>query len=903
MNLYAFSSCLQLFSTHLSRAALLCTLALLALFLPINVYAQQNVIDISGAWMVRLADGHCRQGTLPGTMDTNRLGSAPADTTETTHLTRAYSYKGAATYSRGIVIPKSWKCRHVTLFLERTKPSWLYLDGQLIDSCNDISTPQRYVLPRKLKPGPHLLTIVVDNSRGVPSQLYASSHAYTEDTQTNWNGIIGRMELRAEEIRQGKDGVGQVKDGVGQGSMAATTDQRTASASVRPRLTTDGHHFFDNGKMVFLRGKHDACVWPQTGHVPMDTASWFAYLRLLTSYGINHVRFHSWCPPEAAFVAADSLHVYLQPELPFWGDFNEKDSVLMTFLHKEGMNILREYGRHPSFAMMALGNELWGSVPAMRRFVDDFRRVAPQILFTFGSNYYLGYQGIQPGMDYVTTCRLGGEAWGAYNTHTRGSFSFADAADGGMINHWRPNTSMNFDAACNTATVPVISHETGQFQSYPDFDREIPEYQGVLRPYNMSVFRQRLSRAGMLDQMQAFHRASGAWAVELYKADIEMDLRTRNMAGFQLLDLQDYPGQGSAYVGVLDANLRDKGLVTPERWRQWCAPVVPLLVADSLCWAENDTLRMKVEVANYSRQSLAGKTLRWTLEVLNSRSAAPQSTGMEGTLTLPDGEGLISVGALPRTSGAEVLRRVRTAIGEGWQRASLRLTLAIAGTDYRNSYQLWCYPDDDLEQAKKGILITRQMTDAVVRRLAQGARVLWMPDTTALKNTVGPLFITDYWNYRMFKTICENNHKAVSPGTLGILTDPNHPLFNSFATESHTNWQWFPVVKASRPLVLDNLPADYRPIVQVIDNIERNHRLGMVFEFRVGRGSLLMCMSDLDQAAAHPEGRAFYLSLLRYMHSSAFSPATSFSWSELHSLLTDNVKEGKINQLFNTTEY
>lgn len=900
MNIYAFSIRLQQhLSGRLSQTTLLRTLALLAvftLFLPLCVFAQQDVIDISGTWTVRLADGQSRQVMLPGTTDTNHLGSTPADTTETTHLTRAYSYKGAASYSRGIVVPKTWKHRRVTLCLERTKPSWLYLDGVLIDSCNDISTPQRYVLPRKLKAGPHLLTIVVDNSRGVPSQLYASSHAYTEDTQTNWNGIIGRMELWAEDMRQEKNGVGQ-------GSRTEHPDTCTASARVRPRLTTDGHHFFDNGKMVFLRGKHDACVWPQTGHVPMDTASWFSYLRLLTSYGINHVRFHSWCPPEAAFVAADSLHVYLQPELPFWGDFNEKDSVLMTFLHKEGMNILREYGRHPSFAMMALGNELWGSVPAMRRFVDDLRRVAPQILFTFGSNYYLGYQGIQPGMDYVTTCRLGGEAWGAYNTHTRGSFSFADAADGGMINHFRPNCPMNFDAACNTATVPVISHETGQFQSYPDFDREIPEYQGVLRPYNMSVFRRRLSRAGMLDQMAAFHRASGAWAVELYKADIEMDLRTRNMAGFQLLDLQDYPGQGSAYVGVLDANLRDKGLVTPERWRQWCAPVVPLLIADSLCWAENDTLRMSIEVANYSGLSLAGKTLRWTLEALGPQTAATQSIGMEGSLTLPGGEGLISVGALPRTSGAEVLRRVRAAIGEGWRRASLRLTLAIAGTDYRNSYQLWCYPDDDLAQAKKGILITRQMTDAVVKRLQQGARVLWMSDTTALKNTVGPLFITDYWNYRMFKTICENNHKAVSPGTLGILTDPSHPLFNSFATEGHTNWQWFPVVKSSHPLVLDNLPADYRPIVQVIDNIERNHRLGLVFEFRVGRGSLLVCMSDLDQAAAHPEGRAFYLSLLRYMHSPSFAPATSFSWSELCRLLTGNVKEGKLHQLFNTTQY
>lgn len=871
---------------HVSAIVWLRTLVLMALCLPFDLHAQPSTIDLSGTWTVRLgAEARSVSVRLPGTTDTNHLGAIPADTTETTHLTRAHRYKGAAAYSRDFVIPKAWKHCRVTLLLERTKPSWLYLDGKLIDSCNDISTPQRYVFPQKMKPGRHLLTIVVDNSRGVPTQLYASSHAYTEDTQTNWNGIIGRIELSAEEARKE--------------NFAADRNDRF----VKPRLTTDGHHFYDNGKMVFLRGKHDACVWPQTGHVPMDTASWFCYLRLLTDYGINHVRFHSWCPPEAAFVAADSLHIYLQPELPFWGDFNERDSVLMTFLHKEGMNILKEYGHHPSFAMMALGNELWGSVPAMQRFVNDFRCVAPQICFTFGSNYYLGYKGIQPGMDYITTCRLGGEAWGAYNTHTRASFSFADAADGGLLNHLRPNTSMNFNAACNTAAVPVISHETGQFQSYPDLDREMPEYQGVLKPYNMAVFRRRLARAGMLDQMKAFHQASGAWAVELYKADIEMDLRTRNMAGFQLLDLQDYPGQGSAYVGILDANLHDKGYVSPERWRQWCAPVVPLLVADSLCWAEGDTLRMNVQIANYSGQSLAGKRLRWTLEAMHPSSNDAQSIDMEGTLPLPDGEGLIDVGMLPCNRVAEVLRRVRTAVGKDWRRASLRLTLSVTGTSYRNSYQLWCYPDDNLEKAKQGILITRQMTDDVVKRLEQGARVLWMPDTTELKNTVGPLFITDYWNYRMFKTICENNHKAVSPGTLGILTDPNHPLFNSFATENHTNWQWFPVVKASHPLVLDNLPADYRPLVQVIDNIERNHRLGLVLEFRVGRGNLLVCMSDLDEAARHPEGRAFYLSLLRYMHSSAFAPTTAFEWTTLHNLLTGNVKEGELKQLFNTTQY
>ena len=283
----------------------------------------------------------------------------------------------------------------------------------------------------------------------------------------------------------------------------------------------EGAHFYANGHPVFLRGKHDAAVWSLTGHVDMTVEGWIKYLGTCKEYGINHVRFHSWCPPEAAFVAADSLGIYLQPELPFWGSFDDKDETLMKFLHQEGENILREYGHHPSFRMMALGNELWGSIDKMKEFVDDFRKIAPDKYYTFGSNYYLGYQGVKEEMDYFTTCRIGGEGWGKYNTHSRGSFSFADAYDGGMINHFHPNTSMNFDEACDKwaspqpwqkkdgkAGIPIISHETGQFQTYPDF-REIKKYTGVLYPYNFEIFRRRLAAAGMLSQADDFHKASG----------------------------------------------------------------------------------------------------------------------------------------------------------------------------------------------------------------------------------------------------------------------------------------------------------------------------------------------------------------------------------------------------------
>ena len=844
------------------RIVLIVSLGLMSLSM------QAQSISLAGEWNVELeksgsafskskraSQGEVNRAILPGTIDTNHLGFAPKDTMETTHLTRLYAYKGAARYSRTINIPKDWKKKPVELFLERTRPTWVYVDGELVDSCNFISTPQRYLLPKKVKPGKHLLEIVVDNGRGVPDQVYGSSHAYTEDTQTNWNGIIGeiRLEVKSEE-------------------------RRVKNSNVLPDFAKDFHikgaHFYANGHRIFLRGKHDAAVWPLTGHVEMSVEGWMKYLGTCKEYGINHVRFHSWCPPEAAFVAADSLGIYLQPELPFWGSFDKKDERLMAFLHQEGENILREYGHHPSFRMMALGNELWGDIDKMKELVDDFRKIAPDKYYTFGSNYYLGYQGIKEGMDYFTTCRIGGEGWGKYNTHTRGSFSFADAYDGGMINHFHPNSTMNFDEACDKAGIPIISHETGQFQTYPDY-REIKKYTGVLHPYNLEVFRRRLAAAGMLSQADDFHKASGLWSVKLYKADIEMDLRTRNMAGFQLLDIQDYPGQGSAFVGILDAFMESKGITTSEEWRQWCSPVVPLLEMKKFCFEDGEKIQAKVKVANYGGTSLYGKKLMWKIG---------DAEGVMNIFTYD--EGLIDVGILDEEISAD-------------KPAKLNVSLNIEGTEARNSYELWVYPKKALE--KKGIIIARDLNQEVVKVLEKGGKVLWMPDS--LPYTVGGLFQTDYWNYRMFKTICENNKKKVSPGTLGILTNPEHPIFKGFPTEMHTNWQWFPVIKESHPLVLDNFAKDYRPIVQVIDNIERNHKLGLVMEWKVGAGKLLVCMSDLEKAAKYPEGKAFYQSVIDYMRSADFNPSAEITVDELEKKLAEKPRQVSLKELNNISQY
>lgn len=918
---------------------------------------QRERISLNGTWQFSLdpqrtlkaTDNFTETVALPGTTDTNRKGNALTKKDETTHLSRLYSYEGLAWYRREIVIPDGWKKKTIRLHLERTKPSTLYVDGERITSLDNISTPQVYTLPA-LKPGKHQLALAVDNSQqAVPPQIVSNSHAYTEDTQTNWNGIIGNIYLEAlnaltinefsietkadqheVSVTLGVDGlvkkntevrfilvpwgsdIGYIiarkiltKDKTNQHRMRITYRNDTLAlwSEFHPQLyrmrievanndeaekpfgirtfTAKGTQFYINDHLTFLRGKHDACVFPLKAHVPMEVSEWRRYLQICKGYGINHIRFHSWCPPEACFVAADIEGVYLQPELPFWGDFNKDDHKLMNFLIKEGINILNTYGHHPSFVMFALGNELWGDIPTMKSFSDTFRKMQPTRLYTFGSNYYLGYQGWKEGMDYFTTCRVGGEKWGKFNTHTRGSFSFADTFDGGYLNSTYPNSRMDFAEAIAKCPVPVISHETAQFQTYPDYS-EISKYRGVLYPYNMEVFRSRLEQAGMGDQAADFHKASGAWSLRLYKADIEMDLRTKGFGGFQLLDLQDYPGQGSAYVGILDAFMETKGLTTPQEFRQWCSPVVPLAIMDKFCWKANEPFKAEIKLAQYTEQPLANACLNWQL--------GDQS----GSIAIAsDSVGLFSVGHL-QLDFSQYDKPTR-----------LNLTLSVENSPYKNTYPVWIYPANvETETIGKGIVVAHALTAEVEKRLQAGAKVLFMPDTTQLRSlTVGGLFQTDYWNYRMFKTISEKNKRPVSPGTLGILTRPEHPLFREFPTDAHTNWQWFPMIKDSRPFMLDNTAASYRPIVQVIDNIERNHKLGLIFEFSVGKGRLLVCMTPLDSLQQFPEAKQLYRSVLAYMQSSDFQPTTHITVSDLRKLLTTEVTEGQIGKLDNISPY
>lgn len=904
-------------------------------------------IQLAGEWESSL--GTCR---LPGTTDENRLSERNRDTLVTYQLTRLYPYSGKVIYTREINIPESFRGKKLFLMMERTKPSTVWVDGDSIGSYGHLYAPHRYELPA-LAVGKHQLKIRIDNSpTSVPKEIQGS-HAWTDATQTNWNGILGEFYIEAVpvsyiqsvqvypevdkkqalvivEVDADKDGKAILDvDGYAWNTSETHTlssqqlavrlkkgrnrielpvnmgdkpllwsefhpalyklnitlragknrDSRMVDFGMR-KFEVEGTQFVINGYKTFLRGKHDACVFPLNGYGPMDVASWQRVFRVAKQYGINHYRCHSFTPPRAALEAADIEGIYYQIELPLWGYIKRENTVLNDFLKREGDMLLEHFGNHPSFMMLGLGNELDAEIDVVREWLDDFRNQDNRHLYCFGSNNNLGWKGPQDGEDFFVTCRVGGGD--GYKTHVRTSFAYVDAEKGGILNNTRPATDKDYSGAIAHCPRPVVGHENCQFQIYPDYG-QIEKYTGVLHPYNLEIFRDRLKENHLSSQAKTFHQATGHFSIECYKADMEYAFRTPGFGGFQLLDLQDYPGQGSALVGILDAFMDSKGIVAPETFYGFCAPLVPLVLMKDHCWLNTQPLHIDVALSNYVegdwnepvRWSLVSDNGVWKRDGVLMASIPQGKVGKAGSIDL-------SLSGLKEAQ---------------------RLTLTLTTGKYRNYYHLWVYPDETAE-SEGSVHVASFLNDDLRKRLESGASVLLIPDHDSIvAQSVGGMFTPDYWNYSMFKTISENAGKEVSPGTLSILTDPGHPLLKYFPTECHSDWQWWSITRNSRPMILNATRGEYRPLIQVVDNIERNHKLGLVFEFAVGKGKLLVCMTDLQAIAGTPEGNQFRTSLLRYMKSDAFHPTEQLAWKELDALFHTDINQRQIIGVKNESDY
>ncbi len=933
--------------------------------------SEGSVLSLTGTWSLALdperigeeQGWHGRPLTtdsilIPGTLDVAGKGPLNLDR-RADRLTRVRDYSGPAWYQTRFELPGSWQGRRVLLAMERTKASTVWLDGRKVGSQKSLVAEQVFDLGCNIGQGSHLLTVRIDNSERPP---VGDPHQLSDATQTNWNGILGYVELRARdvvwiervrvvpdvtakqavvELEIGRDGSLPLQGGElefvvrrwnvadADGIEARTLKARFAAdqdicrvvlplgedaplwsehspalhrLAIRLSATNagdfrevdfglrefkaEGTQFCINGRATFLRGKHDACVFPLTGHAPMEVGEWLRVMRIAKDWGINHYRFHSWCPPRAAFAAADMLGIYLQPELPLWGALSsppagsdadvemrraEGDATERTdYLLGEGQGLMRAYANHASFVMFALGNELSGERGAMRALLDEIAKLEDRVLLAEGANNFLWAPSLAPGDDFwITNQTAGHYKAGCYfpdgrDKAVRGSFAVHTK---GHVNNRHPSSCFDYRSAIAEVPVPVIGHESGQYQVYPAFD-EIVKYTGVLRAHNFELYRERLEQAGMLDQWRDFHRASGALAALCYREEIEAALRTPGMGGFQLLDLQDFPGQGTALVGMLDAFMDSKGLIEPAEWREFCAPIVPLLRMQKVDWTQAETFKGQVEVANYGPGPLGNALLEWRLV---------DDTGK----TLEGGRlqaGVLAQGGLTR------MGEIAFSLARFDKAVELTLILDLPSGAARNRHRFWVYPERQPMDVAPDVLVTRSLNRTAIRALESGRKVLLFADQQGLARSIPGAFQPDFWCYPMFR-------KYDPPGTLGLLVDEDHPALRQFPTRFHSDWQWHPIVRHGCAMVLDGTPKDFRPIIQVIDNFERNHKLALAFEARVGEGRLLACSGALFNQPDSPACRQLLSSLLAYAAGDDFQPGQELTLDELVAVLAPKPDE------------
>ena len=838
---------------------------------------------------------------------------------------------GAAWYRRTVIIPDKWKGQWVTLHLER--PHWesrIWIDGVYRGSNDSLSVPHEYDLGNSLDPGPHTLLIRVDNR--MIHNIGPNSHSIGDHTQGNWNGIVGAITLfpapairlrRADvypsisrrsaiihitvENTTGMEITARVEIASESGTANAMQAQQTfgvgvtnlsieyrfdqatglwdefspslVQLEVRLIATIYGRAFTDslalrtglrsvsisgtqlsiNGRPVFLRGTLECCVFPLTGYPPTDRSSWQRLYGQAKAHGLNHIRFHSWCPPEVAFDVADEMGVYLQIECSTWANQGAEVGIDPDFdqwLYREGERIVNAYGNHPSFIMMAYGNEPAGRLDEfLGAWVSYWKMRDGRRVYTSGAGWPMLEEN-----DYHNTPIPRVQAWGQ-ELQSR-------------INSRPPETLTDYSQFVADKGKPVVSHEIGQWCAFPNFD-EIRKYTGAFRARNFEIFRDFLSNNHLGDQAHEFLIASGKLQVECYKEDIESALRTTGFAGFQLLGLSDFPGQGSALVGVLDAFWDSKGYVSAEQFREFCSETVPLLRMRKRYWTLSETFTGEVEIAHFGAEDIEHATITWALceeaarvPAFEANSAAPRviATG-SSTVRIPTGGLSLAEGICCDLSSFQPATRYSASVsvsGEG------RAT-------HSNRWDIWVF-DDSLVLDAGSTHVSSSLDRETIRILESGESV-FLEIPPPLVNTDAKVgFSSVFWNTAWTE--------GQAPHTLGLVCDPHHPVFNEFPTRAHSDWLWWEPLHGAQAMVLNHFPASMKPLVQPIDTWFRSHRLGLLFEARVGAGRVIVSSMDLSTALeSRPVARQLRYSILRYMGGSDFNPKYELSVEDMERLI------------------
>lgn len=612
-------------------------------------------------------------------------------------------------------------------------------------------------------------------------------------------------------------------------------------------IEREGRSIRVNGRRVFLRGTLDCAVYPETGHPPVTRAGWERIFRIVKAYGFNHVRFHTWCPPEAAFAVADRLGLYLQPEAAAWVDdwtretWNHpaplgRDPAVTAFLRSEIRRMSETYGNHPSFALFAIGNEFGNrgtDWEAVESWVAEAKARDPRRL-------YLGATARKTGAS--------DDLWVTHSVHGQGTRGTGPA-----------RTDWDFSEAALASELPVVAHETGQRPVFPDFQRLLPRFHGPRRPWNYQRLQRGVEDAGLGGQVRAFERASARFQAVLYKAEHEGMRRTLDYAGYQLLMLNDFTGQSEALVGILDPFGNPKGGMSPDGVRSWNGDTVPLARFPRYTWSASERFQADVDIAHHGPADFVGQDIAWELRTARGRR-----------ITSGRSEGR-------RLASGTVTRVGRVDFPWSLVEAPEACELEVRCGPARNTWSLWVYPDagadgggGDACALGKGVTVVRRYDAAAEAVLEQGGTVVFLAHGLTGRHAARTGFEGVYWSAGWWGNPFSH---------LGILCDPRHPALAGFPNPGHSDWCWEPLVRGATTFRFGGeRPGRFRPIVQVVPDFHDPAMLAQVFECRVGPGRLLVCGYDLDSdLALRPAARQFRVSLGRYLGSKSFRPRASVS--------------------------
>ena len=823
-------------------------------------------------------------------------------------LTPEKHYVGKAWYAKDVEIPQSWDGHRVILFLERPHIETLIIvNGNEAGRDSSLSVPHEFDITNYVKPGKNRIEISVYN--GIENVCVGQdSHSVTDQTQGNWNGIVGKVELRRRPLAYISDvqiypnqaekeikvalQVADFRNDSGSSleAVIGISGYETNAFSIKPDedgrafvsvpmpedlklwdefepniynmvcilgedtmttqfgvrdFTISGRQFYINGRKTWLRGTVENCCFPLTGYPPTDEESWLKIFRKCKEYGLNMMRFHSYCPPEAAFSAADKVGIYLQPEGPSWPNHGVRlgrGMPIDEYLLEETKRMVKVYGNHPSFCMLAAGNEPAGDwVSWVGDFVDFWKESGDSRRVYCGASVGGGWA-FDPKSEY----------------HVKGgakSLSWSKAAPQSVDDHFQAITHFtqkgsngkNIEFEINE---PYVCHELGQWCSFPDLS-ERSQYNGAYKALNFDVFEYLLEKNGMKDMGEKFLMSSGKLQMLAYKYDIERNLRTKDFAGFQMLSLNDYSGQGTALVGPLNVFWKEKAYCSPSAWREFCSPIVPLAKFPKFVYSNKDTLEVEVELYNAGSQGLSDVIPEYVITDSDGKILSEgkfESKFMEVGKNIPLGTVSMELG--------------------NFQEAE-RLTLRVSCGEGNNSWNFFVYPSEKKIPEHNDIYISDTLDSKAQEVLKSGGKVLI---EAAGKVTLGSDVVQEYlpvfWNTSWFK--------MRPPHTTGVYIDTSHPLFRYFKTEDWADLNWWEMVNKAQVINLMELPSTYQPPVQPIDTWHVSRKLGMIVEAEVMGGKLFLTTLDLEKSGslvASDMKRA----ILEYMESESFSPSMRIS--------------------------